>query len=430
VRPVEARGKLGGMRGLGTLLVVLLASSCGGAGTGRPSGPGARTQLTPKDIAARSGPAIVRIEAGDGTGTGFIVDKTGLVATNLHVVVGRRDITVKLHGGDVYPVMQVAGVDPARDLALLKISPPKPLPVLRLGDSSRMVAGDQVVAIGNPLGVFENSVSSGLVSQVRPVCTPEQVEYHKKNQARQAELLGKIEGFGRCQVARAGDCDAYKLTPQEQEELENLRCREELTILQISAPISQGSSGGPLFNQFGEVVGVTTAIITAGQNLNLAIPANYVKPLVANPALISMDEFARQTKGLAERDAPPDDGIKIQRLVPDHALSIFQGCKPEHIGDMVFAIEQAIDVGAPLYNKGEIEACFRIYEGTAIKFERAPGCPGISAAFSDGLARAQTLETYKEKAWAMRDTFDGLLNAAKKWVRANGQTLPVPTPNK
>jgi hypothetical protein len=115
-------------------------------------------------------------------------------------------------------------------------------------------------------------------------------------------------------------------------------------------------------------------------------------------------------------------------LVPDHAVSIFQGCKPEHIGDMVFAVEQAIEVGAPLYNKGEIEACFRIYEGTAIKFERDQACPGISAAFADGLSRAKTLDTYKEKAWAMRDTFDGLLIVARKWVAANGQkSLPAPS---
>jgi len=414
------------MRSFGTLLVVPLILSCGGSGTKGGTGP--RTQLTPKDIAQRSGPAIVRIEAGDGTGTGFIVDKTGLIATNLHVVVGRREIKIKLPGGETFPVMQIAGVDPARDLALLKISSPNPLPVLRLGDSSIMVAGDQVVAIGNPLGVFENSVSSGLVSQVRPVCTQAQVDHHKKNHARHTELLGKLEGFGRCAATRTTNCEPFKLTPQEEKELEDLRCREELTILQISAPISQGSSGGPLFNQFGEVVGVTTAIITAGQNINLAIPANYVKTLVANPAQISMEEFALKTKGLTERDAP-DDGIKIQRLVPDHAVSIFKGCKPEQIGDMVFAVEQAIEVGAPLYNKGEIEACFRIYEGTAIKFERDPACPGISAAFTDGLSRAKTLDSYKEKAWAMRDTFDGLLGAAKRWVRANGQSLPTTPPS-
>lgn len=420
------------MRRFGPLLVVL-AVSCS-ASTKGPRGP--RKQLTAKDIVAQSTGAIVRIEAGENTGTGFIVDKTGLVATNLHVVAGAKAVSVKLHGGETYPVMVVAGVDPARDLALLRIATPKPLPVLRLGDSSVVSAGDQIVAIGNPLGVFTYSVSSGLISQVRLVCTKEQVDRNQRNQARVEQLTVKAQALVKCEAergaagasARAPTCDQYKLTPAEEQEIESLRCRDELTILQISAPISQGSSGGPLFNQFGEVVGVTTAIITGGQNINLAIPTNYVKPMVAKPLQISMDDFATKTRGLVER-ASAEDGVKIQRMVPDHAATIFKGCKEQQIGDMVVAIEQAIEVGAPLYNKGEIEACFRIYEGTAVKFEREPGCSGISTAFGDGLLRAKTLDTYKEKAWAMRDTFDGLLNAAKRWVQ-NQPPTKQPAPKK
>jgi S1-C subfamily serine protease len=403
----------------GPALAAALLLACGGRAAtpvGDPRGP--RGAMTPKDIVAQSSPAIVRIEAGDSAGTGFVVDGTGLIATNLHVVVGRKEITVKLLGGEVFPVMQVAGVDAPRDLALLRIAPPKRLPAVRLGDSGKLVAGDQVVAIGNPLGVFTYSVSSGLISQVRPVCTQQQVEIHQQNRPRYEALAGKLEAFSRCQAAR-GSCDAIKPTPAEVEELETLRCRDELTVLQISAPISQGSSGGPLFNQYGEVVGITTAIIQGGQNINLAIPANYVKPLVASPAALSMEEFAQRTRALAEREAP-DDGIRIQRLVPDHAASIFDACRREAIEEMVSAIEQAIDVGAPLYNKGEIEACFRIYEGTAVKYERDRACPGVRAAFIDGLERAKTLDSYKEKAWAMRDTFDGLLIAARRWAQRGG----------
>ncbi len=428
MRGIRARGKLGAMRSFGMLLVCT-AVACGG--NGKKGGTGPRTQLSPKDIVSQSSPAIVRIEAGEGTGTGFIVDKGGLVATNLHVVAGNETVKVKLHDGNVYPVMEVASIDPGRDLALLRIAVPQPLPVLRLGDSSNMSAGDQVVAIGNPLGVFTYSVSSGLVSQVREVCSKDQVEHHRKHQAQYAKLTGKLKQLAQCLKPRPGadraSCDEYALTAAEQQELEELRCTQELTLLQISAPISQGSSGGPLFNLFGEVVGVTTAIITGGQNINIAIPSNYVKPMVASPSQISMPEFARTTRELLERGGR-EDGPKIQRLVPDHQLSIFSGCKPEQIAGMVLAIEQAIEVGAPLYNKGEIEACFRIYEGTAIKFTNDAKCPGITAAFADGLSRAGTLDTYKEKAWAMRDTFDGLLNAAKKWVTANGQTLPLTPP--
>jgi S1-C subfamily serine protease len=414
------------------LLLVCSAVACGGPG--KKGGTGPRTQLSPKDIFAQSSGAIVRIEAGEGTGTGFIVDKRGLVATNLHVVAGQETVKVKLHDGNVYPVMGIANVDPGRDLALLRIQPPQPLPALRLGDSSNIVAGDQVVAIGNPLGVFTDTVSSGLVSQIRVVCSKDQVERNHKHEARYTELADKVKKLQQCLKTHSGEdaasCEPFALSSAEQQELSELQCTQELTLLQISAPISQGSSGGPLFNQFGEVIGVTTAIITGGQNINLAIPSNYVKPLVESPSQISMQEFASKTKELSEREGREgrDDGPKIQRLVPDHALSIFQGCKPEQIAGMVLAIEQAIEVGAPLYNKGEIEACFRIYEGTAVKFERDSKCPGISAAFTDGLSRAKTLDTYKEKAWAMRDTFDGLLNVARKWVKVNGKSLPTTQP--
>ena len=320
------------------LLPVLLAGAgfaCGGAGKNTPAG-GAK--MSPKDIVQQSTPAIVRVEVGDGLGTGFIVDKSGLVATNFHVVRGRKDITIKLHDGGEYQVLAIAGVDPGRDLALLRIQPNKPLPVLRLGDSDAMSAGDQIVAIGNPLGVFDYSVSSGLVSQVRPVCTKLQVEQHNRGRVRFEELVAK-----------------KTRSAAEEQELENLRCSQELTILQISAPISQGSSGGPLFNQAGEVIGVTTAIISGGQNINLAIPTNYLKPIVARPAAMSMEEFAQKTG--EPTAAGPDDDVPIKRAVPSHALTVFDGCKHENIADVVKAIWEAIELGAPLYNQGDFDAC-------------------------------------------------------------------------
>ena len=428
MREIGARGRLATMRGFGTLLVCTVVACGGGSGTKGSTKP--RAQLTPKDIVAQSTPAIVRIEAGEGTGTGFIVDQRGLVATNLHVVAGNEVVRVKLHDGNVYPVLGIASVDPGRDLALLRIEAPRPLPVVRLGDSGNLSAGDQVVAIGNPLGVFTYSVSSGLVSQIRVVCSKDQVERNQQHRARYAELTERLKTLQQCvrthPGADAAACGPYALSQAEQQEISDLQCTQELTVLQISAPISQGSSGGPLFNQFGEVIGVTTAIITGGQNINLAIPSNYVKPMVASPARMSMQEFASKTKELGPREGR-DDGPRIQRLVPDHSIAILKGCQADQIGAVVLAIEEAIEVGAPLYNKGEIEACFRIYEGTAVKFERDSKCSGIRAAFTDGLARAKTLDTYKEKAWAMRDTFDGLLGVARKWDRAGGgKGAPAP----
>ena len=374
------------------LAVLALAASCAGsAGDKPPSGP--RLRLTAKDIVQRASPAIVRIEAGpEKIGTGFIVDKAGVVATNLHVVAGESAIKVRLLDGTLYAVDQIAGLDPERDLALLRIKAPKDLPTLKLGDSDAMSAGDQIVAIGNPLGVFDYSVTSGLISQVRHrPCGPDDVAAQ--------------------------------------------RCKQELTVLQISAAISPGSSGGPLFNQFGEVVGVTTAIITAGQNINLAVPGNYLKPMVARQSAIPTDIFAKETKLTDERgerggDERNNPNVRIVHNVPIHELTVFDGCKPDEIVELVRQIGEAIENGAPLYNDGKHEACFRIYEGTAVKFEHDARCAGVRSAFGDGLLRASGLATYKEKAWAMRDTFDGLLDAARRWAEKHPQPAPRGRPKK
>jgi len=348
------------------------------AGCGSTSSTPAR--LTARDIVQRSTDAIVIVEAGsEKVGTGFVVDRGGIIATNLHVVAGETVIKIKLHDGSQYAVKQVAGMDLPRDLALLRIEPRQPLPVLKLGDSDAAAAGDPVIAIGNQLGVFDYSVTSGLISQVRH--------------------------------------------------------GSDITVLQISAAISLGSSGGPLFNQAGEVIGVTTAIITAGQNLNLAVPANYLKPLVAQRQLISLESFARQTKSAEEavrrnhRGGDEDDGVQIERKIPSLDTAVYDGCNIDDIGEVVQQISEAIENGAPLYNQGQVEACFRIYEGTAIKFEHDAKCAGVRTAFNDGLSRAGSLRTYKEKAWAMRDTFDGLIDAARRWAdkHPNGKSA---TPKK
>ncbi len=387
-----------------TLIVSLaLLGACGGTKATpaqRPTGavtvptPSPPTALTPRDIAQRSGAAIVRIEAtgprGEQIGSGFILDAQGLVATNLHVILGTTAINVKLADGGLFPATEIVNLDPMRDLALLRFAPGKPAPTVHLGDSSKIVAGDQVVAIGNPLGVFENTVSEGLVSSVRTLCTAADVK------------------------------------------TENQRCPGELTLLQISAPISQGSSGGPLFNQSGEVIGVTTAINTEGQLINFAMPANYLKPLIAAPAPMSLAAFVIKTKSLdAAAHGGADDGSgggdggpAIVRKVPDHPLAVLDGCSGAQLAEVAAAIDRAIQLGAPLYNGGNHEACFRIYENTVTRFERDGGCKGLRTVMGDGLMRASTLSTFKEKAWALRDTFDGFLVVTEKWTRTHG-ALPT-----
>ncbi len=338
------------------IMAAVTLSSCG-----QPPKPAQPQKFTPKEIVMRSTAAIVRVEAGpDKVGTGFVIASSGLIVTNLHVVVGETKIVVRFSDDSVLPVLRIAALDADRDLVMLDVDPIKILPTLTLGDSDLVSAGDAIIAIGNPLGVLDYSVSNGLISSVRKLSA-------------------------------------------------------ELTVLQISAPISQGSSGGPLFNQFGEVVGVTTAIIDAGQNLNLAVPSNYLKPLLAQPTPTTMEAFAAATRA---PDAPPGSAAgRIERKIPIHDLKLLTGCTREQIVEVVGAIEGAIKNGAPLYNQGNHQACFLIYEGAAVKYEHDSGCPGIRSAFGDGLLRVSTLSSPHEKAWAMRDTFDGLLLVIERWVK-------------
>jgi serine protease Do len=353
---------LGIVAGGGTIA----SGACGGRGNGAGTTPeGQRRALRPAEIVQRSKPAIVRIEVraaqAEGMGTGFVLSADGRVATNLHVIGGATEIDVVLLDGTRLPVKEIAATDPARDLAVLSVTPAAPLATVPLGNSDEVQAGDPVVAISNPLGVLDYTVSDGLISSVRQV---------------------------------TGD----------------------LTILQISAPISQGSSGGPLFNQYGEVIGVATFISGAGQNLNFGIPSNYLQPLLARNDHITpqaLAEAIQREYGASQQQRPA-------RQVPEHELAILEGCGRDALDQAVEEITNAIRAGAPVYNQGNHEACFRIYEGAAVRLERELECPGLRDALGQGLLRAGTMQDFTAKAWAMRDAFDGVLDVITRKVGPEG----------
>src|SRR5512138_1066275 len=123
------------------LMVVAVAAGCAGAHKEPP-----QVRMSPREIIDSSSPAIVRIEAGESkVGTGFILDGSGLIATNLHVIEGESKVRVKLYKDPTdYPATIVAAVDKGHDLALIRITPKKPLAKLRLGNSDAMSAGDRV----------------------------------------------------------------------------------------------------------------------------------------------------------------------------------------------------------------------------------------------------------------------------------------------
>lgn len=165
-----------------------------------------------------------------GGGTGFIVSEDGLVLTNKHVVSTEgADYTVLTNDGEKYEA-EVLARDPGQDLAVLKIKGEN-FPVLKFGDSDRLEIGQTVIAIGNALGEFRNTVSVGVIS-----------------------------GLGRTVTASGGGLV------------------ETLTdIIQTDAAINKGNSGGPLLNLRGEVIGVNTAVALGAENIGFAIPINKAK---------------------------------------------------------------------------------------------------------------------------------------------------------
>ena len=178
-------------------------------------------------------------------GTGFIISSDGIIVTNRHVVpTGTTSVSVTLADGTTYDNVQVIGRtsdSSSQDIAFLKIGDlkGKTLTPVTLGDSSQMQVGDMVIAIGNALGQFQNTVTTGIIS-----------------------------GYGR--DVTAGDQSGT----QSDENLTDL--------FQTDAAINEGNSGGPLVNINGEVIGINTAVASGAQNIGFAQPVNDLKALISS----------------------------------------------------------------------------------------------------------------------------------------------------
>jgi serine protease Do len=322
----------------------------------------APAHLSPAEIAARGMPAICTVRTERGLGTGFVVDPAGIIVTNLHVVAGATRILVTFADERAFPVVEIAGYSEHHDLAALRVDA-SALPVLSIGDSDALRPGDPIVAIGDPLGL-EHTVSSGLVSAIRAV-------------------------------------------------------DESTTVLQISAPISPGSSGGPIFDEHGNVVGVATAILRGGENIAFGMPSRYVKDLLASPAPVSVAALAELLERRHPRSPSPPPP---KRDVPHHPLALLSGCSPPALKQIIGTIGSTIEVGAPLYNGGNFAACYHVYEGAAQDLERKlpPACKGPAKALAAGRTKAATLTDPSDQAWAMRDAFDGVLEVIARKTRGGG----------
>jgi hypothetical protein len=194
-----------------------------------------------------------------------------------------------------------------------------------------------------------------------------------------------------------------------------------LTVLQISAPIAPGSSGGPIFNDHGEVIGVATAIMLGGQNINFGVPVSYLKELLKHSAAVNLQTFAAAT---AERDAAPEG----RRNVPALSIRILEGCTRSNIDLIMRSLADAIDIGAALYDDGNFAGSYHIYEGAASDLERKLGqsCQRPAKTLADGRKRAARLGDPSEQAWVLRDTFDGLLDVIHRHGAQNPKAPPLP----
>lgn len=185
---------------------------------------------------ASSGVVLVQVFDNEGhqrgLGSGFVASNDGSVITNYHVIRGAYRATAKFGDGTFAPVLGVVAYDPDHDVAVIKVQAISP-PALRLGNSDGIRVGEHVVAIGSPLGL-QNTVSEGIVSGLRG------------------------------------------------------------GVIQMSTPISPGSSGGPVLDTVGEVVGISVTSITTGQNLNFAVPINWAKRYLGGAPPRSLAEVAQE----------------------------------------------------------------------------------------------------------------------------------------
>lgn len=166
-------------------------------------------------------------------GTGIIVSKDGYILTNRHVISEASKVQVVSSDGKIYSDVRVVGTDPLNDVAYLQIKNVNDLKPATLGDSSTVRVGQQVIAIGNSLGQYQNTVTSGIIS-------------------------------GKGRPVSAGDGQGNDV--------------ESLTdLLQTDAAINPGNSGGPLLNNSGQVIGMNTAVAANAQGIGFAIPINAVK---------------------------------------------------------------------------------------------------------------------------------------------------------
>ena len=206
-------------------------------------------------------------------GSGFFIDKDGFALTNAHVVDGAASLSVTLDNGEKYPA-RVIGLDPVLDLALLRVEGKNGVPSARFGDSSSLRVGEEVVAIGNPIGL-DQTMTRGIVSGLN-------------------RLLPGVS---------------------------------DQPMIQTDAPINPGNSGGPLVDRCGAVVGINTFISEEAQSIGFAVPVNAVKSVLKD--LREMGKIVRPWIGVQGRAVDQRlIGVLRMPLVPGYLVEVVYDGSP------------------------------------------------------------------------------------------------------
>jgi serine protease Do len=201
----------------------------------------------------------------DGAGSGIVVSSNGYVLTNRHVIEDARRVAVVINGEDIFEYVTIVGSDPLNDIDFLKINNAgNDFTAAPFGDSKSLIIGQEVIAIGNSLGIYSNTVTAGIIS-----------------------------GMGRSISASNSD-------GSNPERL--------IDMIQTDAAINQGNSGGPLVNAGGQVIGINTAVSVEGQGIGFAIPIGAVKGMLRH--LISTGRVERAYLGVLYVELDANEAIR------------------------------------------------------------------------------------------------------------------------
>jgi serine protease Do len=296
------------LRILWALMAGLIGSPCALADTD--------SRMTPIVRAVRdASPSVVNIqgqksiqESGargpsrqvNGMGTGIVIDPRGYILTNHHVVDGVRQINVTLNTGQTY-VAQIVGRDRETDLAVIRIRTKHSLPIIKIGTSDDLLAGETVIAVGNAYG-YENTVTKGIISAL-----------HRNVQVNETQKY--------------------------------------LDLIQTDASINPGNSGGPLLNIDGEMIGVNVAVRAGAQGIGFAIPVN--KSFEIATQILSIERLDNHWHGIStvllQGPQGPVTVGQVARNSPAAEVGLQKGDQIERIGTL--AIHHPIDVERALLGR-------------------------------------------------------------------------------